>query len=312
MKLNELAFILFLVFTSRFYAVSQQTFCEEQLLITAQHATTDAGIRDTEDPQNVELEMRLKMRWPFVLSLGESLNGAPNATQTRDGDAFDFPAPTIRTQGQRLTLWATHYYIHNAEAVSRGQPLLDISGKSLGVSLSVRNWCLGAVEGTIRVTGSGNPPQVFNYAGRASRSQLNCAPIVPRLPPGPRAALGKSRFERARGPFGTGTQGMILVPFRTIAVDPQTIPFGTVIYIPEARGQAIILPTGEQATHDGYFYAADTGGAIRGTHIDVFGGIERRNPFPSFVGSNASRTFTAFVINDSQIAERLKRQHLPQ
>src|SRR4029453_332777 len=100
------------------------------------------------------------------------------------------------------------------------------------------------------------------------------------------------------GPFGDGVEGMILVPLRSVAVDRRHIPYGSVIYIPQAHGEEVTLPSGNLATHDGYFYAADTGGAIKGNHIDVFGGVFTSNPFPSFITSNASRTFEAFLIND--------------
>lgn len=282
-------------------------------LLPAFHAAVDAGIRDAhDDPQNFDMSIWLASLRSLLDNLGQSReDGArpSGATTATVDDQFNFPEPTSQTQERRLTLWATHYYVHNAEAVAGGQPLLDINGRNLGVSLSVRDWCLGAVEGTIRVTSDGQSPRVFNYAGRASQNQLDCSPIVPRLAPGPRTALGKSRFEPARGPFGTGVRGMFLVPYRTIAVDPSTIPFGTVIYIPGARGHQIILPDGRHVTHDGYFYAADTGGAIKGSHIDVFGGIESGNPFPSFIKSRPSGTFTAFIINDSQIADRLGQVH---
>lgn len=282
-------------------------------LLPAFHASVDAGIHGAhDDPQNFDMSLWLDRLRALLEELGqrpaEGVRAADTLAASAD-DAFNFPEPNGQIQGRRLTLWATHYYVHNAEAVAGGQPLLDINGRNLGVSLSVRDWCLGAVEGTIRVTSAGQPPRVFNYAGRARQNQLDCSDVVPHLAPGPRAALGKSRFEPARGPFGTGVQGMFLVPYRTIAVDAGTIPFGTVIYIPDARGRQITLPDGRRITHDGYFYAADTGGAIRGSHIDVFGGIESGNPFPSFIKSRASGTFTAFVINDSQIAERLKQVH---
>lgn len=282
-------------------------------LLPAFHAAVDAGIRDAhDDPQNFDRDVWLSSLRSLLDELGqgehEDSRAAPEPAALADGP-FNFPEPTGQTQGRRLTLWATHYYVYNAQDVAGGQPLLDLRGRNLGASLSARDWCLGAVEGTIRVNGAGGPPRVFNFAGRAARSQLDCSPVVPRLPAGVRAALGRSRFEPAGGPFGTGVQGMLLVPYRTIAVDPGTIPFGTVVYIPDARGRQVTLPDGRRVSHDGYFYAADTGGAIKGSHIDVFGGIESRNPFPSFIKSRPAGTFAAFVINDDQIAGSLRQEH---
>lgn len=79
------------------------------------------------------------------------------------------------------------------------------------------------------------------------------------------------RFELVKTPWGLGAKGESLEPFRSIAVDPKVIPLGTKILIPEAAGA--LLPDG--SIHDGIFVAADTGGAIKGQHIDLFCGLER-------------------------------------
>ena len=218
---------------------------------------------------------------------------------------FEFPEPTEESKEKQLTLWATHYYVYNARAVDDGEPLLDMDGQELGPKLSVRDWCLGAVEGTIRVTDSNNQVTVYNYAGVGS-NKVDCSGVVQGLP-----GIGKTRYQVAQGPFGTGVNGMILVPFRTIAVDKRQtpIPYRSVIYIPAARGREIKLPSGNIVRHDGYFYAADTGGAIKGNHIDVFGGISHDNPFPNFIKSNSQKTFDAFLIKDQQISDSLAELH---
>jgi hypothetical protein len=51
-----------------------------------------------------------------------------------------------------------------------------------------------------------------------------------------------------------------LVPWESIAVDPRLIPLGSWVYIPAAT-------TGPGK---GWFLAQDTGGAIKGRHLDVF------------------------------------------
>jgi 3D (Asp-Asp-Asp) domain-containing protein len=120
--------------------------------------------------------------------------------------------------------------------------------------------------------------------------------------------MSTSRFKAVAAPFGLGTGGYQLVPFRTIAVDRSQIPLGSVIYIPAARGVSITLPSGEQVLHDGYFFAADVGGAIRGNHIDVFIGVADRNPFP-FVKSRASGSFEAYLVEDPEISRILTAMH---
>lgn len=82
---------------------------------------------------------------------------------------------------------------------------------------------------------------------------------------------GKARYEVVRNaPFGLGARDYRLIPFRTLAVDPQVIPLGTVLYIPNLVG--IKLPSGE--VHDGFVFAHDTGMGIDGNRIDVFVGFE--------------------------------------
>ena len=80
------------------------------------------------------------------------------------------------------------------------------------------------------------------------------------------SAGAKDRYEVTSAPFGLGTKGYHLVPFKSIAVDPEVVPMGSRIYIKEFEG--LKLPDG--STHDGWFVAHDIGGAIKGRHIDVF------------------------------------------
>jgi hypothetical protein len=72
----------------------------------------------------------------------------------------------------------------------------------------------------------------------------------------------------------------------------------------------ITLPSGQRAIHDGYFYAADTGSAIIGDHIDVFLGTSSQNPF-SFITSKPSGEFDAFLVEDATITQALKGLHQP-
>jgi hypothetical protein len=63
------------------------------------------------------------------------------------------------------------------------------------------------------------------------------------------------------------------------------------------------------ATHDGYFFAADTGGAIKENHIDIFIGTAKTNPFPSLILSKPSPTLRSFIIADPTIREAMERLH---
>ncbi len=58
---------------------------------------------------------------------------------------------------------------------------------------------------------------------------------------------------------------------RTVAVDPRVIPRRTKLFIRETVG--LRLDNGD--VHDGYWYASDTGGAIKGAKIDLYTGHGR-------------------------------------
>jgi 3D (Asp-Asp-Asp) domain-containing protein len=223
-------------------------------------------------------------------------------------DKFDFATPSEHEMKTKLSLWATHYYVHKAKAVDDGEPLLDTSGQALGPKLPAREWCLAAIEGTAGIEAPDGKTTIYNYAGVGADMQVDCGKFFPKF-----AASGKLRWKLAEGPFGDGVHGMVLVPFRTIAVDGRQnpIPYRSLIYIPAARGVIVYPPStpGKTYLHDGYFYAGDTGGAIKDTHIDVFGGMSSCNPFPNFVRNSKSYPFDAYFIENERISLSLDKLH---
>ena len=72
----------------------------------------------------------------------------------------------------------------------------------------------------------------------------------------------------AKGVGALDSLGCRVVPMRTIAVDKSIIPRRTVIFIKETVG--VRMPDG--SAHDGYWYASDIGGAIKGQRIDLYTG----------------------------------------
>jgi 3D (Asp-Asp-Asp) domain-containing protein len=62
--------------------------------------------------------------------------------------------------------------------------------------------------------------------------------------------------------------GCRLQPMRTVAVDPRVFPRHSILFIKETVG--LKMPDG--SAHDGYWYASDVGGAIKGARIDLFTG----------------------------------------
>nr|QQZ51709.1 hypothetical protein JKL49_12640 [Phenylobacterium glaciei] len=72
----------------------------------------------------------------------------------------------------------------------------------------------------------------------------------------------------AKGVGGLDSLGCKVVAMRTAAIDRNLIPRRTILFIKETVG--LSMPDG--GTHDGYWYASDVGGAIKGQRIDLFTG----------------------------------------
>ena len=76
------------------------------------------------------------------------------------------------------------------------------------------------------------------------------------------------------GAPGVGTRdslGCTVVAMRTAAVNGLSVPRRTLLFIKETVG--LKMPDGR--LHDGYWYASDLGGAIKGSRIDLFTGNGR-------------------------------------
>jgi 3D (Asp-Asp-Asp) domain-containing protein len=220
---------------------------------------------------------------------------------------FQLPEPSAGDLGESTQLWGTYYYIKTVTPVASGIPLRDMNGDSLGVELSQKAWCLAGVEGTLAYENANGTRTVLNYAGRKGSSQTICDGYTS-LPPAKVRALEKTRWGKPKGPYGDGANGYLLSPYRTLAVDKSVIPLGTAVYIAQARGITITLPDGSRAKHDGYFFAADVGGAISGQHVDFFLGFSESNPFP-FVTSSASGKFGVVRVTNVQTVAYLKSLH---
>lgn len=209
---------------------------------------------------------------------------------------FSLNEPDSLENLSELNLWATQYYIHQFTA-SGNIPIKDEYGNSMCLTADTCDFCEASLEGTAYVTDSLGNVHVINFAKTGKESLIDCSLCARysnvKIPVG---SWGKTLWKLSDG-FGDGVLDYKLIPFRTIAVDPKKIPYGTVIYIPAARGKTISLPNGDTATHDGYFFAGDTGGAIKDDHIDVFTGIYERNPFEGVVTSDAGKKFKGYVVN---------------
>ena len=211
-------------------------------------------------------------------------------------------AQRVPARDKALKLWATHYYVQHAQDAGK-YPLLDADNKPLGPKLSQQQWCYAAREGTVRV---GN--NLYNYDGRSKKRQVDCSEFV-KLPAHILALTERVRFKKTSAPYGLGVKSWQLVPYRTVAVDPKRIPFGTVLYIPAADGVVVGESEAERWVHDGYFFAGDTGSAISGEQVDVFIGTAIQNPFTALKRSTRKATLLAYTVTDAGKIRALQDAH---
>lgn len=75
----------------------------------------------------------------------------------------------------------------------------------------------------------------------------------------------------AVGVGGRDSLGCPTVAMRTAATDRGVVPRRTILYIKETVG----MPMPDGTVHDGYWYASDVGGSVKGNRIDLFTGHSR-------------------------------------
>jgi 3D (Asp-Asp-Asp) domain-containing protein len=94
------------------------------------------------------------------------------------------------------------------------------------------------------------------------------------LPSGPGWNLKATLYHAgAKGVGALDSLGCKVVAMRTVAIDKNLIPKRSVLFIKETVG--LKMPDG--SAHDGYWYASDVGGAIKGQRIDLYTGAGARS-----------------------------------
>ena len=198
--------------------------------------------------------------------------------------------------------WATNYYIPEFRDGSGEIALRDMNGNALGPRLSSHDWCSSALEGSVKINFENGISKVYNFLGKAEKFSVDCSAFLG-------LDIGQSKFKISKSEFGEGTAAYNLVPFRSLATDNDVFPLGTVLYIPAARGNKIKVGD-KYIIHDGYFFVADRGGAIKENHIDVFTGVKHSSTFFPWIGHNSESVFKAYIVTDPKIIENLSNQHL--
>ncbi|NBB61473.1 hypothetical protein GVN18_19525 [Pseudomonas sp. ODNR1LW] len=121
--------------------------------------------------------------------------------------------------------------------------------------------------------GETTPAPVIGSTDDASEIAPALSPEQAELMAGDPDWRASARLYHAGGGGATGNDSLGCRPIamRTVAVDPRVIPRRTKLFIRETVG----LRLADGSIHDGYWYASDTGGAIKGQKIDLFTGQGR-------------------------------------
>jgi 3D (Asp-Asp-Asp) domain-containing protein len=223
---------------------------------------------------------------------------APQRSPLEHARAFTLEAPTPQAMGPDLKLWATHYHTPiiapAADAISAAFPLLGRNGSAISPHLTHRDWCEAALQGSVSVK-QGAKSTAYVFVDANGPEQANCDAFLGNLSDGVKNATRRARFMAVNHPLGCGVRNLPLAPFRTIAVDPAIIPLESVVFVPELRGRAFRYD-GRNYTHDGYLFAGDRGGAIRGRHIDVFLVDDGFKLLEDLFASTDKRTYAAHIV----------------
>lgn len=209
-------------------------------------------------------------------------------------------------QNPPLSATGTYYFIPQLEHHDGGIDLLDGNERPTGFKLSLCDWCKAAIEGTVAIKKSGKTT-LLSYKTRSTRLLNDCRSCARYKNYTGYDKTGRVLWQISNG-YGLGSKGYKLVPYRTIAVDPNVIPLGSVVFIPAAVGIKITETGKTPWTHDGYFFAADVGSKIVGDKMDFFLGFSTNNPFP-FVTSNPKDKFTVEIIRDAQMVSKYAAMH---
>jgi 3D (Asp-Asp-Asp) domain-containing protein len=224
--------------------------------------------------------------------------------------AFSLEAPGEDATGPNLRLWATHYHTPEitpaAASISAAFPLIGRDGAPISPPLTHRDWCEAALQGSVSVH-TGNTSTAYVFVDANGPDQADCDQWLGSLTDGVKNATRRARFMKVNHPLGCGVRNHPLVPFRTIAVDPTVIPLESVVFVPELRGRAFTY-NGRDFVHDGYLFAGDRGGAIKGRHIDVFMNEASSNALEDLFASTDARTFKAHIVDAAAPAAEAIRE----
>jgi 3D (Asp-Asp-Asp) domain-containing protein len=126
--------------------------------------------------------------------------------------------------------------------------------------------CLAALALPTFAFGAEPLPQGYDPIGDAIATVMPVTPLAPDAPAD--WSLKVSLYHAGRGMHPHDSLGCPVAAMRTVAVDPSIVARHSIIFIKETAG----LPLPDGGVHDGFWYASDIGGAIKGSRIDLFTG----------------------------------------
>ena len=225
---------------------------------------------------------------------------------------FDLQPPVATQVVRTVRLWSTYYYLPVFRLRPGGTPIRNASEQSLfgNEGLTVAEWCDLALQGSARIQLNAGQFQAISFADRSTSNRVDCTATIATTSIAQKIA--GNRFEKVSAVFARPARSPEALPFRTIAVDPSFIAHGSTVFIPSARGTSFVFE-GRTLSHDGYFFAADSGSAIIGNHIDLFTGTTSYKsgqaiPF-RFVSSSESSLSEAQIVKDVVAETFLRTQH---
>lgn len=160
--------------------------------------------------------------------------------------------------GKKVMLYSTFYYLPKYKSDANGIPLRNEKNQKLGPKLTTKKMCNAQLQGSVIIDG-----EMYGYWTKANdRYKVDCSSFSSKVP-------GIVKFRKEKTKYGTGVKLWPLTPFRSIAVKPYTVPYGTKLFIPKFKGIKYMFE-GKMHTHDGIVVAQDTGGVLKKGQMDFF------------------------------------------
>ncbi len=213
---------------------------------------------------------------------------------------FSFNEPT--NFNNKISLWGNYSYYPGVESNSTGISIRTITEEETGVKFELQKYC-EIVKSKLFFVNNVNNGETYVYDGESELNYVDCSSYFPNNP-----EIGKYKFKKLNGVYGTGENNYFLIPFRTIGVDTNKIPIGSVVYIPQAKGISFVTDKGETKVHDGYFFAGYKKDTLIDNHIEFFIG-ENTNDVFSFVKNHEWGVFDGYLVDDSNIKNQLIKAH---